>query len=299
MDGDVGVGTRDAFAYFDDIQVHSFQPPPPAPTTTLPYSEDFADGVADYFGALAGDWSVQSERYRVEPGSNQDGVSILAIAEPLPTDLEVLVTINADDATNGRLSNAVVIFDYQDPTDFKFAGAYVGGDGWLIGHRTNSSWRQDARFDEPIEAWTDYDLQILIEGSTVTLTVDDVPKVSHTFTGGSLVDGGIGLGTKNALAAFDDVQVISLATGSNSVQALGQVEPLNQPDSEEEFWQKPNFSPFAHDLNWMNPGIRDLLPFEIDDLKARTDDFPDGEADRDDWKQRFDEALAEIEPNWL
>ena len=207
VDGSVGVATKNAYAYFDDIQVNEIQPPPPPPGTTLPYSEDFEDGVADFFEVKSDFWYVDAGRYRVEPPLDEDGVSIVNFSTALPSDLEILATINGDIATSGRLSNGMVIFDYQSPTNFKFAGAYIGGNGWIIGHRDASGWVQDARLDESIDAATDYALRVVIENdSDVTLQVDGTTKVSMTFTD-SVVDGDVGVGARNAFAYFDNVQI--------------------------------------------------------------------------------------------
>nr|WP_261360822.1 S8 family peptidase [Aeoliella straminimaris] len=205
-DGDLGVGTQNALARFDNVQVTEYLPPPPPPATTLPAVEDFDDGVADYFEPQLGTWTVELARYRVSPNSGQDGISTLRVADALPTNLEIQATINADDVSSGRLSNGLVIFDYQDPLNFKFAGAFVGGNRWVIGHRTASSWVEDATLSESIAAWTDYDLDVVLEGNTATLTVDGATKASYTF-GDALNDGDLGVGTQNALARFDNVQV--------------------------------------------------------------------------------------------
>jgi len=164
-DGAVGLGTENALSRFDDVLVQQYVPPPPPPSTTLPVEEDFADGVADYFQVEGGSWQVASGRYAVTPPADQDGVSTLRIEAPLPADLEIRATVNMDAITSGRFSNAFVIFDYQGVADFKFAGARQGDDRWVIGRRTTSGWVFDAIQTAPIDALTDYHLQVIVQES--------------------------------------------------------------------------------------------------------------------------------------
>lgn len=204
-DGHVGVGTLNALADFDDLVIKEYVPPPPPPTTPLPFSEDFSDGVADYFIPRVGTWDVATERYHATPAG--DAVSTISIEAPLPTDLELAAVLNMDAASGGYYSNGLVVFDYQSPTDFKFAGAYVGSGKWVIGHRNASGWVTDASILDTINHSTDYAVQLVIENDAeVTLSVNGLPKVSHSFAG-SLTDGELGLATYDALAHYDDVSV--------------------------------------------------------------------------------------------
>jgi hypothetical protein len=102
------------------------------------------------------------------------------------------------------LSNALLVFDYQSTLDFKFAGAYVGGDNWVIGHRNTNGWVADALVSDTIDALVDYQLKLVLEASgSVSLHADGVQKASYRFAD-SLNDGLVGLGTRNAISRFDD-----------------------------------------------------------------------------------------------
>ena len=48
--------------------------------------------------------------------------------------------MNATSAVGTFYSNGFIIFDYKSPTDFKYAGAFVGNQQWVIGHRDGSGW---------------------------------------------------------------------------------------------------------------------------------------------------------------
>ena len=173
-------------------------------------SEDFSSGDMEFIERRFGEWTVVGELYEVVPASDMDGISTLHV-EALPDDFEIDATINADAAAVGRLTNAFIIFDYHGPSDFNFAGAYVGSDQWIIGHRNSREWVVDASVSAPIEVMTDYDLTVRVTNDTqVTLSANGVSKVQHTY-GDALSDGDAGIGTRDAVSRFDDlgVRVIS------------------------------------------------------------------------------------------
>ena len=120
---------------------------------------------------------------------------------------------------SGRSSNGYIIFDYQSPTDFKFAGAQGGSNKWVIGQRNASRWKTLASRSEAIDPNTGYALAVQIDGETVTLLAGGVEKVSKTFSGDALSDGAVGLGDYNALSWFDNFYV-GQGSGANALKVL-------------------------------------------------------------------------------
>ncbi|MEX0711849.1 MAG: S8 family peptidase [Pirellulales bacterium] len=229
-DGAVGLATRNALAKFDNVSVREHVPPPPPPSGTLPIQEDFNDDLADFFLVRSGTWQASSGRYHASPISGGDAVSTLRIADALPADLEMRATIHANAPTGSLLSNALLVFDYQGPTDFKFAGAYEGANRWLIGRRTASGWLEDAKLNEAIDPVRDYRLTLRIEnGTRVTLIVDGATKLSFTY-GDTLIDGSLGLATRNAVSHFDDVAVEQTETAGTAQAVM----LFSQPDGGED-----------------------------------------------------------------
>ena len=173
----------------------------------LSVEENFDGVVADVFRPQTGKWSVSGNRYLAERQTvDENVVSLLQIDDPLPSSLEFQVTFNADPVTTTRWSNAFIVFDYKSPTDYKFAGAFVGINLWTIGRMTPRGYVMDTTLREPIESGTDYRLRLLIEGSTATLLVDGDTRVSHTYSD-SFQDGDLGLATLRGNASFDDLSV--------------------------------------------------------------------------------------------
>jgi hypothetical protein len=155
----------------------------------------------------------------VTPDVGGDGITTVLLADPLPTSFEAEVLFNADDATAERASNAFLIFDYQSPTNFKFAGAYIGIDEWLIGHRDASGWVTDLFASGPIDANTDYTMRVEVhQGGLVQLFAGGVLQATVLFVDDP-TDGEVGIGTKNAITRFDDYSLLALG-GTQSI-ALG------------------------------------------------------------------------------
>jgi hypothetical protein len=234
-DGEIGVGTQSGVSRFDEFAVREFVPPP------VLITEDFNDGFADGFTVIRGAGSVSNGRYEVTPAAGGgDGISLLPSAGGLPSALDLTVTYNADPASGGRLSYAFLIFDYQSPTDFKFAGCYVGSGQWIIGHRTASGWYTDAVFNSSISALTDYTIKLELDDTGMArLFVAGVLRVSYNYNS-SLTDGGLGVGTRNAIARFDDVIVRDLSpqpgtqtASAESASATAVMMPSLQTDERE------------------------------------------------------------------
>jgi hypothetical protein len=210
VDGAVGLATREAVTRFDNFSASEYVPPPPPPSADLPYQEDFDDGVADFLSVRSGTWNVTGGSYQVTPTVNEDGISTLQLSA-LPSELQLSAVVNMNDAGGGYFSNAFLIFDYQSPTDFKFAGAYAGSNQWLIGHRTAAGWTTDAVTVGTIDPLTDYTLSVSIQqDGAVMLFADGVERISHQFAG-SLTDGDVGLGVRNAVSRFDNFTVEQFA----------------------------------------------------------------------------------------
>jgi hypothetical protein len=207
-DGQLGLGTRDAISRFDDLSVRSLLSDTDASIGDLPLSESFDDMVADHLDPKLGSWLLIDGAYQVSPEMSGDGISTLLLGKDLSDNAEIAVTFNADPRASSRFSNGVIIFDYHSPTDFKYAGGFVGRDEWAIGHRTTAGWVDDVLIRAPLDPFTDYDIRVVVEkGSEVSLYHADTLVASHTFSE-SVTDGAVGLGTENSITRFDNFSVV-------------------------------------------------------------------------------------------
>jgi hypothetical protein len=133
----------------------------------------------------------------------------------LPSYFEMLATINADKDMAGLHSNAYLIFDYQSPTDFKFAGVNPMINKLQMGHRTAEGWIVDVQNNMQLRAETDYNMLLALHGTTATLVVDGAHVLSHVFqpridedgVSHGLNRGMVGLGANNSRGRIDNVAV--------------------------------------------------------------------------------------------
>lgn len=185
-------------------------------------SAGFNDGTADGFVADSGTWKVAGGRYQVSPTvQGGDAVSVFYVDSYIPNYFEMTAAINAAKPTGGNNSNAYLIFDYQGPTDFKFAGINVSTNKLEMGHRTAQGWVVDkeAPFPGSIKSGTDYNMFLALNGTNATLIVNNRVSLAYTFAvrtdvygiSHGLNDGMVGLGARNSTAAIDDLAVQRLA----------------------------------------------------------------------------------------
>jgi Ca2+-binding RTX toxin-like protein len=181
-------------------------------------SSDFSGNQAQGFVPDVGTWTVSGGRYRVAPSTpGGDAVSVFYVDAFLPNYFEMLATINAAKPKAGMNANAYVIFDYQSPTNFKFAGVNVSTNQLEVGHRDSSGWIVDTQtpFPGSIKSDTDYNMFLAMNGSVVTVTVNNQRTLTHTFAprvdadgiSHGLSHGMVGLGARNAEAQIDNVAV--------------------------------------------------------------------------------------------
>ncbi|WP_375173688.1 matrixin family metalloprotease [Pseudooceanicola sp.] len=173
---------------------------------------------ADALVALAADsgaWSTEAGKAVIAPeAKGMDGVSVYHVSDYLPTYFEITASMSAAKDKQGYDSNAFLIYDYQAPDDFKFAGINGDTKKIQIGHRDASGWVVDTQDNMMIRADTFYDVLVSVNGNTVTLLVNGTKAVSHTFAP-RMIDGIpqglnaglIGAGSDNSFTTLDNLTV--------------------------------------------------------------------------------------------
>jgi Ca2+-binding RTX toxin-like protein len=185
-------------------------------------SAGFNDGTSDGFFADSGTWTVKSGVYTVAPvAKGSDALTVFYVDDFIPSYFEVLATLNAVKPTTGYKANAYIIFDYQSETDFKFAGIDVSNSKLVVGQRTEAGWTvvKQGSYPGSLKSGTNYNVFLSVNGSTITLIVDNKVTLTHTFaprigTDGvahGLSHGMVGLGADNAKATIDNMIVQRLA----------------------------------------------------------------------------------------
>ncbi len=177
---------------------------------------DFNDGTAQGFAPDTGSFTASAGRVVVAPATlGADAAAVMHVGEYLPGYFELEATINAGKPIGGLKSNAYLIFDYQGPSDFKFAGVNISIDKLQMGHRDASGWHVDVQTNAQLKPDRDYELLLSINGLTATLVVDGSDVFSHAFAARLDADGFsyglnagmVGLGSENSVARIDNVEV--------------------------------------------------------------------------------------------
>ncbi|WP_152049608.1 LEPR-XLL domain-containing protein [Tautonia marina] len=181
-------------------------------------SADFNNGQAQGFAVDVGTWSFKGGRYEVAPSeAGGDAVSVFYVDDYIPSYFETMAVINTVKPTRGYNANAYLVFDYQSPTDFKFAGVNISTNKLEIGHRTAQGWTTlvQESVQGGLKDGADYTVFLAVNGSAVTLVVNNLFTLSHAFTPRvdetgltyAINTGLVGLGARNARAQIDNVVV--------------------------------------------------------------------------------------------
>ncbi len=92
-------------------------------------------------------------------------------------------------------------------TDYKFVALDVAGQRLLIGHSApTGAWVVDHAIARTLVAGQDYDLQLILRGAAVSVSINGAFVVSWGFNA-ALVDGLFGVIARGGSASFDVVQV--------------------------------------------------------------------------------------------
>ena len=179
-------------------------------------SATFNTGTSEAFAADSGAWSLQKGRLEVAPETlGADAVSVFHVDAYLPGYYELQATINAGKPTAGFKSNAYLIFDYQSPTDFKYAGINISNDKLEIGYRDASGWHEVVQNNARLKPDTDYNVLLSVNGTTATLVVNNRDVLGYAFAPRTDADGFtyglnagmVGIGANNSKGRIDNVKV--------------------------------------------------------------------------------------------
>ena len=124
-------------------------------------------------------------------------------------------TINAGKPIAGFKSNAYLIFDYQGPEDFKFAGINISTDKLEMGIRDADGWHVVAQDNARLKPDRDYEALLALNGTVATLVINNkdiftyafAPRVDEFGFSYGLNYGLVGIGANNSKARIDNVAV--------------------------------------------------------------------------------------------
>jgi len=178
---------------------------------------DFNDGTLQGFAVDSGAFAVQSGALTVmATSSSNDAVAVFYSDTYTTVYYELSARISMDKPTGGWKANAFVIFDYFGPFDFKFAGVDESTNKMVIGHRDANGWWYDAQGSVKggVKSGKLYELNVVVNGLVVTVTIDGKNAFSHQFAprilnGDSIAlnRGMYGFGSNQARGSFDNIDV--------------------------------------------------------------------------------------------
>jgi hypothetical protein len=193
--GQVGFGSRNSRATFDNLVVN-----------TTKISEHFATDNAR-FGLFGGTWGVSGGKYAVTtpdttPTNLLNNVSIHNW--PLYGDFTLTASAKAT-STSGSSDNFALVFGWIDPNNYYYARFDESTDVYRKGifRVINGNPTQLAFIYSSITPNTTYDIKIERIGSSIRVYRNGALEAETPDT--ALVDGKIGVGTKDGRATFDDL----------------------------------------------------------------------------------------------
>jgi predicted outer membrane repeat protein len=184
----------------------------------LPFSEFFnnpaidprlIEKAASFMRTIAGPLEGAGSFLATRPTVGSRPLATVDFASPATAPMITNVKVNvATEVGNGSSlwSNAAIAFDFQDTNNYKFAGVFEIIDKLIIGQVVNGQVQYLKQVVFPAAPNTSIPLDLTINRTTrqVTLT-SGATSVTHTFA--ALGNGTVGLGTINANARFDQLQI--------------------------------------------------------------------------------------------
>ena len=138
---------------------------------------ELVDGEAFYVEVQGGSLQVSAA------SQGQEAAAVFYLDQYLPVYYEFAASVQVQKPTGGWKANAYIIFDYQSPTDFKFAGIDVSVNKLVVGHRTASDWVVDAQSSVQggVKSDTFYQMLVAVNGTIVTVAINGQTAFTWNF----------------------------------------------------------------------------------------------------------------------
>ncbi|MCA9040853.1 MAG: VCBS repeat-containing protein, partial [Planctomycetaceae bacterium] len=267
--GQIGLAGYNAVTQFDNFIVD--EKVSQGSSSLLPYAEDFNDEIANNL-AFVGEnrWGIYTDsgdKSLIFNGRNNYGLGVayLDTEFPMPDQYEIVAKVKSNSTANVWY-DGFLIFDYQGPNDFKYAGMFVGQNQWVIGHYQGNWNDRIAQFDMDdvggsINADQEYTLFVTVNGDNVELFVDGLKRVEGTFVGG-IAKGSAGVATYNGWTGFDDLEISESVSYGKPVE-IPFSEDFEDVVANDFYYNRPNYwktvSPGDQNLLRVNTSYNNLL----------------------------------------
>ena len=178
---------------------------------------DFNDGTTAFLAVDSGNWDVTQGVLTASAASlGEDAAAVFYLDDYLPIYYEIEAKVSTEKPTGGWKANAYVIFDYFSPTDFKYAGINISTNKIEMGYRDETGWHEVIQSNKPVKIKPGrlYDILVAVNGTNVTLTIDDKSWFSYNFQprildgeAVGLNTGMVGLGSQESRGTFDNFKI--------------------------------------------------------------------------------------------
>ena len=217
-EGELGVVRQQDFAWQDqtgapdDPQAGNI---PGGPRDVLRSANFNNSSQASGFFADSGTWDISGGKLQVSAESiHGDAVSVYHVEDVIPGYFEIQASIELGKSIGGWDSNAYLIFDYQSPNDFKFAGLDDKINKAVVGQRDANGWHviQQSSIQGGVKPDKTYNMLLAVNGLNITLVANNKQIITHTFQP-RVIDGWsyglnyglVGMGSDNSQGTFDNV----------------------------------------------------------------------------------------------
>ncbi|MEE8543024.1 MAG: hypothetical protein V3S94_04140, partial [Gammaproteobacteria bacterium] len=194
--GMIGIGVNNSSGSIDNVKVQVLPP-----EITFQSADEFASDQGLFTGASVGTVTLAGGQLELAPDA---GESIAYQAADMLIDPGYLVRLSS---TLKVASSGGFFFDHYGENDFKFAVISSETNQVLIGHSTNrGGWQVDAAVDMKFSANRDYELELTLQGGTISVVIDGQIVMGHAFNA-LVTDGAFGLLTVGGYTSFDSAGV--------------------------------------------------------------------------------------------
>ncbi len=152
---------------------------------------------------IEGTWTVNPTFERLDvypPAAGGDAIGLVSLDAELTPHFQLQTSARSN---LGVASNAYLVFNYINSTNFHFAGFDVATQKWQLGRRTASGWQVDDSVPDTVLPLTSYAMEVEVDVGLVTFSANG-HVLQHDYVT-FLNSGEVGLATDNSTSQFDDL----------------------------------------------------------------------------------------------
>lgn len=173
-------------------------------TLSILEAEELIDSVS-YNHHLDGElWHTNSEVIEVQPAS--EGMSVYMIPDTFVGPRQIISHITSLSNSPDEFANGYIAFDYVDHNNFKVAGIQIGPQSIVIGEVIGGQFQTLRAQDYTMTVGQEIPLKVTLNGSTVTLTVDELESLEYEFSDDELLTP-FGYATQKSPAYFKNTRI--------------------------------------------------------------------------------------------